>query len=115
MNSRLAELTQRKQALIIQCAQEREELAAFCRGCRIPFDLSTILLSVGNTLKGHPLLIAGVSGLLISGRGRSLARAGLELLGLWKTVLPLWSWWAKRRAQRQTAISAPSPIQKNRS
>ena len=76
MNSRLDKIARRKQALIIQCAQEREELAVFCRRCRIPFDPRTILLSVGHTLKGHPLLVAGVSGLLISGRGRSMARVG---------------------------------------
>ena len=111
MSSRLDELARRKQALIIQCTQEREELAAFSRRIRIPLDVRRILLTVATTLKGHPLLLAGASGLLISRRGRAVARVGLELLGLWKTVFPLWSWWATRRAQRQAAIPAP----KNRS
>ena len=101
MSSRSEELARRKQAVILQCAQEREDLAALCRRCRIPFDLKTTLMSAGNLLKGHPLLVAGVSGLLISGRGRGIARLGLELLGLWKTILPLWSWWARRRTRKQ--------------
>lgn len=103
MNSRLDELARRRQELIIQCTQEREELAAFCRHYHVPLDVRKILLSVGTTLKGHPLLLAGASGLLISRRGRAVAKFGLEMLGLWKTVLPLWSWWATRRAQRQAA------------
>jgi hypothetical protein len=115
VNSRLGELARRKQTLIIQCAREREEVAVLCHRCRIPLDLRTVFLSVGQTLKGHPLLVAGVSGLLISGRGRGLARTGLELLGLWKTVLPLWSWWAKRRAQGQVVPSTPTSARKNRS
>jgi len=115
VNSRLDELARRKQTLIIQCSREREELAALCRRCRIPFDLRTVFLSVGQTLKGHPLLVAGVSGLLISGRGRGLARVGLEVLGLWKTILPLWSWWAKRRAQRQATLSTSTSARENRS
>jgi len=114
VSSRLDELARRKQALIVQCAQEREQLAAFCRRCRIPLDVRTILLRVGNTLKGHPLLVAGASGLLISGRGRGIARLALEILGLWKTILPLWSWWTKHRTQRQTPILASSRTRKNR-
>jgi hypothetical protein len=106
VSSRLDELARRKQALIIQCTQEREELVAFCRHYRIPLDVRKILLSVGTTLKGHPLLLAGASGLLISRRGRAVAKFGLEMLGLWKTIFPLWSWWSTRRAQKQGAIPA---------
>ena len=113
MSSRLDELAQRKQALIIQCARQREELAAFYRRCHIPFDVKRILLSVGNTLKGHPLLIAGASGLLISRRGRGVAKLGLEVLGLWKTIRPLWSWWTSRRGQTQTIIPATARARNN--
>lgn len=112
MSKRLDELAQRKQALVNRCAQEREELAAFSRRCRIPLDVRRFLLAVGTTLKGHPLLLAGASGLLISRRGRAIVKVGFELLGLWKTFHPLWSWWLTRRAhQRQASLPVPrSPV-----
>ncbi len=106
MNRRLEDLERRKQSIIARCAQEREEVARVLERCRPQLDLTKMLASIGNSLKSHPLLVAGASGLLMSGRTRSLSILALEVVGLWRAIGPLWSWWKKRRGGKQEATSA---------
>ena len=106
MNRRLENLERRKQNLIARCAQEREEVANGFERCRPHLDLTKTLASLGNSLKSHPLLVAGASGLLMSGRARSMSLLALEVVGLWRAIGPLWSWWKKRRSGKQPIIAA---------
>jgi len=106
VNKRLEELGRRKQSLIARCTQEREEVAGYFERCRPHLDLTKTLASIGNTLKSHPLLVAGASGFLMSGRARGFSRLALEVVGVWRAIGPLWSWWRKRRGGKQEVSSA---------
>jgi hypothetical protein len=97
VSNRLKKLAERKQALIAQCARERDELAALLGQIRSPFDVGGTLVAIGRALKAHPLVAAGVSSFLVSGyAGRLLKTAG-ELVSLWRLIVPLRDWWTKRR------------------
>jgi hypothetical protein len=95
--SRLEEIVRRKQLLIDRCAQDREDLAASCRRIHFPLGFGTVLTLLGRTLKSYPLFVTGLSTLLVGGYGGRLARAVGKLFTLGQTVLPLWSWWSRRR------------------
>jgi hypothetical protein len=100
VTSRLEELVRRKEFLIERCAQEREELAASCQRVRVPLGLGAVLMVVGKRLKSYPILVAGVSSLLVSGYGVKLAKSTGSLFRLGQAILPLWSWLTKRRKRR---------------
>lgn len=100
MSKRFEELAGRKQALIEKARLERLELASSYDRIRAPFDLSAILLRIGRALRTHPLMTAGVSSLVVSGLGKKLLQSAQMLFKLRRLVLPLWSWWIKRRKRR---------------
>ena len=103
MSKRLKELARRKQVLVDQCARERAELAALFEKFRSPLNVGGILLGIGallgigHALKGHPLIAGGISSLLVSGYGAKWIKQAGELLQLWRLVLPVRDWWARRR------------------
>ncbi|HSE86681.1 MAG TPA: hypothetical protein VLJ79_10700 [Candidatus Binatia bacterium] len=96
MSNRFEEIARRKQILVDQCARDREELAANCHRIRLPASLGVGLMVLGKTLKSYPILVAGISSLLVSGYGGKLAKSTGKLLGLGRAILPLWSWWTRR-------------------
>ena len=97
MSKRLAEIAERKRALIDKAGRERAELAAAYGKIRAPIDIGTTLLGIGRTLKTHPIIAAGISSFLVSGYAGKLIRTTGELLRVWKLAQPLWGWWTKRR------------------
>jgi hypothetical protein len=100
VSKRFEELAGRKQALIEKARLERLELASAYDRIRAPLDLSAILLRIGRALRTHPLMTAGVSSLVVSGLGKKLLQSAQMLFKLRRLVLPLWSWWIKRRKRR---------------
>ncbi len=105
MSNRLAEIAQRKQALIDRAARERAELATAFSKIRAPIDIGATLLGLGRTLKTHPIIAAGISSFLVSGYAGKLLKSTGELLKLWKLARPIWDWWRKRRSQKSGARS----------
>lgn len=97
MSDRLEEIARRKQVLIEKAAQERAEIASAYNKFRAPFEIGTMLLGVARALKAHPLIAAGVSSFLVSGLGKKLFKLSGELLKLWRVLVPIRTWWRKRR------------------
>ena len=100
MSNRFEEIARRKQVLVDRCARDREELAAAFPRIRLPLGLGAVLTVLGKTLKSYPILVAGVSTLLVGGYGGKLTKSAGKLLGLGQTILPLWSWWTRRSKRK---------------
>lgn len=98
MSSRLKEIARRKQLLIESCARERDAMAGACRQIRVPLSPRAVLVALGNTLKSHPIFVAGFSGLLAGGYGGKMAKSAGTLLRLGRAILPLW--WLIRRNRK---------------
>ncbi|MBI2087129.1 MAG: hypothetical protein HYT78_00110 [Deltaproteobacteria bacterium] len=79
MKSRLEELAHRRGSLVERAASERAELAKICRR----FEGTTRFLDFGlrviDLLKTHPVLVAGLTTLLASGR--------LKKIPLWALLI----------------------------
>ena len=97
MTSRLEELELRKRALVAQCAREREQLARAERRVRLPFGVGATLWSVIRLIKSHPAVVAGLSGLLLTGRAKNLTHSVTRLINVWQAAYPLWFRLVKRR------------------
>jgi hypothetical protein len=97
VTSRFDEIARRKEALIAQCARERDELCTAFSRIRSPFELGKIVIGLTRSLKAHPIVAAGISSLLASGYAGKLLRTAGEGLQLWRLLRPLLSWWKKRR------------------
>ena len=97
MSKRFEELARRKQALIEKAAAERFQIASAYKRISAPLDVSGLLFRIGRTLRTHPLMTAGISSFVISGLSKKLLRVGRMVLGLRRVILPVWSWWFKRR------------------
>jgi hypothetical protein len=100
VSDRFEEITRRKQVLIDRCARDREELAASCRRIHLPLGLGAVLTVLGRTLKSYPILVAGVSSLLVGGYGGKLTKSAGTFFRLGQAVLPLWSWWTRRSKRK---------------
>ncbi|HEU4340670.1 MAG TPA: hypothetical protein VFU31_03785 [Candidatus Binatia bacterium] len=98
MNDRFDRLARRKQALIAQCARDREELESLCNRIRLPLNFGAVVVGIGKLFRDHPLLAAGASSLVVSGYGIKLTRSVGGLLRLGTVLRPLWSWWRRRGA-----------------
>ena len=99
MNSkRFEDLAHRKQALIAKAAHERAEIAVLYKKLHSPFDFNQTILGIGQTLKAHPMITAGVSSVLVSGIAGKLLQGAGQIVSLSRMALPLWSWWKKRKA-----------------
>jgi hypothetical protein len=96
-NKRLEDLARRKQALIVKAAHERAEIAVAYKKLHSPFDFNQTLLGIGQTLKAHPVITAGISSVLVSGFAGKLLQGAGQIVSLSRMALPLWSWWKKRR------------------
>ncbi len=96
-NERFEDLARRKQALVAKAAQERAEIAAAYENLHSPFDFNQTILGIGQTLKAHPMITAGISSLLVSGLAGKLLQGAGQIVSLSRVALPLWSWWKKRR------------------
>ena len=96
-SKRFDKLSRRKQALIVQAAHERAELAEVYEKLRSPFDLNQTFMGLGRVLKSHPMITAGISSMLVSGLAGKLLRGAGQLVALSRMALPLWSWWVKRK------------------
>ena len=97
MNSRLEEIARRKQALVQRCREERTDLSLVCQRLSSPFHVSSKIVGLGQTLKTHPIIAAGISSLLVSGYAGKILRSTRELFKVLRMVLPIWTWWRKRR------------------
>jgi hypothetical protein len=93
----LEEIARRKQLLIDRCEREREELALSCRQIHVPLSFGVLLTVLGKKLKSYPILVAGISTLLVGGYGGRLTKSAGALYRLGRAILPLWSWWSVRR------------------
>ncbi len=98
MNSkRFEDLAHRKHTLIVKAAHERAEIAVAYNKLRSPFDFNQTILGIGQTLKAHPMITAGISSVLVSGFAGKLLQGAGQIVSLSRVALPLWSWWKKRR------------------
>lgn len=97
-NKRLESFARRKQALILQAAHERTELAEACEKIRASFDLSQKFSRIGRTLRAHPMIAAGISSFLVSGLAGKLLKGAGQVVSLSRMALPLWAWWKHRRS-----------------
>ena len=98
MNSkRFADLARRKEALIARAAHERAEVGAAYDNLCSSLNVNQILLNIGQTLKAHPVITAGISSVLVSGMAGKLLRGAGQAVALSRMALPLWSWWKSRR------------------
>lgn len=95
--NRFEELARRKETLIFQAGRERAELAAACRRVQASLDLKQALLALGRTLKAHPAIAAGASGLLASGLAGKLLKGAGQAAAITRMAIPLWAWWWRRR------------------
>lgn len=95
--SRFDELARRKQALILQAARERTEVIAAYRSLRSSLDVKQAMLGFGRTLKAHPMIAAGASGVLASGLAGKLLKGAGQALAISRVAIPLWTWWRQRR------------------
>jgi len=100
MSDRFEEIARRKQVLIDRCARDREELAASCRRIHLPLGLGAVLTVLGKTLKSYPILVAGISTLLVGGYGGRVTKSAGTFFKLGQAVLPLWTWWTRRRKRK---------------
>jgi hypothetical protein len=100
MSDRFADILRRKQVLIDRCARQREDLVSDLRRVRLPLNPAAVLFTLGRALKAYPALVAGLSGLLISGVGGKISKSAGKLLRVGQVVQPLWSWWSKRRKRK---------------
>jgi len=96
-NKRFEDLARRKQTLIVKAAHERAEIAVAYKKLHSPFDFNQTLLGIGQTLKAHPVITAGISSVLVSGFAGKLLQGAGQIVSLSRMALPLWSWWKKRR------------------
>ncbi|HEX9144435.1 MAG TPA: hypothetical protein VGA09_09205 [Candidatus Binatia bacterium] len=99
MRKRFDEIARRKEILIERCAREREELAAVLHRIHLPFNLGAVFMRAGKWLQAYPL-VAGLSGLFVTGYAVKLTRAVGKLVEMARIIRPLWSWWSKRRRAR---------------
>ena len=104
MSRRLEDIARRKQVLIDRCALDREELAASSRRIHLPLSLGVVLAVLGKTLKSYPILVAGISTLLVGGYAGRLTKSAGALFRLGQVILPLWSWWTGHRKRKQSDI-----------
>ena len=88
MSNRFEEIARRKQVLIDRCARDREELSESCRRIHLPLGLGAVLTVWGKTLKSYPILIAGVSSLLIGGYEGKLTKSARTLFRLGQAFCP---------------------------
>lgn len=93
---RLDELSRRKQALVVRAAQERADVAAACRKIQASVDLKQAILSIGRTLKAHPVITAGASSVLVSGLAGKLVKGAGQVFAVSRVAIPLWNWWKSR-------------------
>jgi hypothetical protein len=100
MNNRLAEIARRKELLIARCEGDRQEVAVSVGRVRPALSVGALLLTLAGFLKAYPVLVTGVSALLVSGYGGRFTRSAGKLLALGQAIRPLWSWWAKSRKQK---------------
>ena len=97
MTKRFEDLARRKQTLIAKAAHERAEIAVAYRKLHSPFDFNQTMLGIGQTLKAHPMMVAGISSILVSGFAGKLLQGAGQIVSLSRLALPLWTWWSKRR------------------
>ena len=100
MSNRFEDIARRKQVLIDRCARDREELAASCRQIHFPLGFGAVLTVLGRTLKSYPILVAGMSSLLVGGYASKLTKSAGRLFRLGQAVLPLWTWWTRRSKRK---------------
>jgi len=95
-SKRFEDLARRKQALIVKAAHERAEIAVAYKKLHSPFDFNQTILGIGQTLKAHPMITAGISSVLVSGFAGKLLQGAGQIVSLARMALPLWSWWRSR-------------------
>jgi hypothetical protein len=99
MNSkRFEDLSRRKQALIARAAHERAALGATYENFCSSLNINQILLGIGQTLKAHPIITAGISSILVSGMAGKLLHGAGQAVALSRMAVPLWSWWKSRKS-----------------
>ena len=97
MNRRLEELARRKQTLIVKAARERAEVAAALQRLHSALDVKQTFAGLGRTLRAHPVIAAGASGMLASGLAGKLLKSATQLVAISRVAVPVWSWWKRSR------------------
>jgi len=82
MNSRVALIRQRREALVARSAAQRAEVARIMRPWRAPLSIADRVASIVQRVRAHPLAIPLGIALLFS-MGRSHSRAGIWLSRIW--------------------------------
>ena len=97
MNRRLEELARRKQTLIAKAARERAEVVAAFHRLHSALDVKQTFAGLGRTLRAHPVIAAGASGMLASGLAGKLLKGATQLVAISRVAVPVWSWWKRSR------------------
>lgn len=96
-NKRFDELARRKRTLIGKAAQDRADVASACDQIRSSLSFNQALSGIGQALKSHPLLTAGVSSILVSGVAGKLLHGAGQAVAFSRLAAPLWAWLKNRR------------------
>jgi hypothetical protein len=96
-SKRFEDLARRKQALIARAAHDRTEIGIAYENLCSSLNMNQVLLGIGQTLKAHPIITAGISSVLVSGIAGKLLRGAGQAVALSRLALPLWSWWKSRK------------------
>ncbi len=86
MNDRLFVLRQRRIALLARIDAQRGELAEFATSWKGPLALADRGMSIVSFLRAHPLLVAGVSAVVVVRNRRRLARLASAALMIRKML-----------------------------
>lgn len=97
MNTRLAELTRRREELVARSAAQREQLARCLDRIQVPWKLLNIGVSAVHLIRQHPSVFMGVTSFLASRRGGRIKKTAGRLLLCWQIFRPLRQWWIRQR------------------
>ena len=97
MSRRLEELARRKQSLVVQAARERGEVAAAVQKLHSSLDIKQTFAGLGRTLRAHPVIAAGASGMVASGLAGKLFKGAAQLIAVSRVAAPVWAWWKRSR------------------
>lgn len=89
MQQRQLALALRKQALLLECASQRRQLAQHAAGIKPLFAGADRGIEIAHWLRQHPLVVAGASAAVFILRPRFFWRLGLRGLYVWRLAQTL--------------------------
>jgi hypothetical protein len=99
MNTKLAAVVRRRQALVLRAAAQRAELAVFAERWHGPLAVADGAYRLGQALRRHPAVSAVVVAMLVRTQRHRVLKWSGTLLTLWELYQAFREQWP-RRAQR---------------